>query len=331
MRIILLLYVIILGLVVNLLANMIWKYLPGTDRHLDKILTGVLVAVCLLLLVYHKPHQDTLSGQAALLQDKPQQDTRIAVGPIHAREGSVHLEVVGRDKRTQDNPTPAAQPAHAPAMPPQALAPTSHDIRVDGATSENGDVSVEVIGGDKVTIHQDHPEPRSDTPPLISPVDVEIPYGYRLEGASTAGRTFSVYAQPISVAPGRPNPPAQDIILTFDVTNPCPHQMKIAAIYVDVLAYHQLLHSTTTPLPSAGETRRYFCAVAPRPGRYEARPIRGHWDYIKLSKGELENFGVHVNTTTPGVYELRVNLRYSVDGKAHDTTLAGPPQVVAFF
>ena len=34
-----LLYAIILGLVVNLLADMIWKYLPGSNRHLDKLIT----------------------------------------------------------------------------------------------------------------------------------------------------------------------------------------------------------------------------------------------------------------------------------------------------
>ncbi len=45
------LYVIILSLAVNLLANMIWKYLPGTDRNLDKIVTAVLVGICIILLV----------------------------------------------------------------------------------------------------------------------------------------------------------------------------------------------------------------------------------------------------------------------------------------
>lgn len=48
------LYTIILGLVLNLLANMIWKYIPGTDLYIDKIVTAVLISICVMLLMFYK-------------------------------------------------------------------------------------------------------------------------------------------------------------------------------------------------------------------------------------------------------------------------------------
>jgi hypothetical protein len=54
-----LLYVIILGLVLNLLANMIWKYIPGTNRHLDKIITVALVGICVILLAFYNENKDS--------------------------------------------------------------------------------------------------------------------------------------------------------------------------------------------------------------------------------------------------------------------------------
>lgn len=48
------LYVIILGLIINLVANRIWKYIPGTNRYLDKIVTGGLVGIYILLLIFYK-------------------------------------------------------------------------------------------------------------------------------------------------------------------------------------------------------------------------------------------------------------------------------------
>jgi hypothetical protein len=47
------LYTIIIGLVINLLADMVWKYLPGT-RRMDIIVTAILVSICIVLLIYHK-------------------------------------------------------------------------------------------------------------------------------------------------------------------------------------------------------------------------------------------------------------------------------------
>ena len=58
------LYVIILGLVVNLLANMIWKYLPGTDHRIDKIVTAILVSICIILLIFYKENSGVSEGKS---------------------------------------------------------------------------------------------------------------------------------------------------------------------------------------------------------------------------------------------------------------------------
>lgn len=47
------LYVIILGLILNLLANMIWKYIPVTDLYVDKIVTAILISACILLIIFY--------------------------------------------------------------------------------------------------------------------------------------------------------------------------------------------------------------------------------------------------------------------------------------
>jgi hypothetical protein len=78
------LYVIILGLVINLLANMIWKYLPGTNRHIDKIVTAALVGICIILLVFHQEDSSV---------DAPQQTIEIgahATG-VHSNIGGTQI------------------------------------------------------------------------------------------------------------------------------------------------------------------------------------------------------------------------------------------------
>ena len=78
------LYVIILGLVINLLANMIWKYIPGTHRHIDKIVTAALVGICIILLAFHQEDRST---------DTPQQKIEIgahATG-VHANIGGTQI------------------------------------------------------------------------------------------------------------------------------------------------------------------------------------------------------------------------------------------------
>jgi len=48
------LYFIILALVVNLIANMIFRYLPDTNLHLDIVISGLLIVICILFIVFYK-------------------------------------------------------------------------------------------------------------------------------------------------------------------------------------------------------------------------------------------------------------------------------------
>lgn len=48
------LYVIILALAVNLMANMIWKYLPYTDKRADVWVTIIIIIVCVLIIISRK-------------------------------------------------------------------------------------------------------------------------------------------------------------------------------------------------------------------------------------------------------------------------------------
>lgn len=216
------LFVIILGLVVNLLANIVWKYLPGTDKHFDLYITIVLITICVLIIVFNKP-------------DKSMQ--------------------AEKDKT--------------------------------------------------ITL-----------PPEVSQLDVGIPYGYIMdaEAIDVPNRVFSVYAQPISAVKGQPNEHSQDVVIKFDITNPNYSEMRIANIYIEVIEYHRVTILKTTPVAAGGNIREFFCDINPELKVYTAKPLISNFDYVKLSQGELEYFGVNINTTIPGIYRLKVSFDYSIGG-----------------
>jgi hypothetical protein len=57
----LVLYVVILGLAINLMANMIWKYLPGSDQRVDAWITISIIIVCVIVIIARKddPNSNT--------------------------------------------------------------------------------------------------------------------------------------------------------------------------------------------------------------------------------------------------------------------------------
>src|SRR5205085_2582346 len=57
------LYVIILALAVNLMANMIWKYLPYMDKRADVWVTIIIIIVCVLIILYRKDTKDSVVQQ----------------------------------------------------------------------------------------------------------------------------------------------------------------------------------------------------------------------------------------------------------------------------
>jgi hypothetical protein len=64
------LYVIILALAVNLMANMIWKYLPYMDKRADVWGTIIIIIVCVLIVISRKETTNVSGGQ----QSPPSQD-----------------------------------------------------------------------------------------------------------------------------------------------------------------------------------------------------------------------------------------------------------------
>jgi hypothetical protein len=153
----------------------------------------------------------------------------------------------------------------------------------------------------------------SVAPLKVSQLHVDFPYGYVME-ACTPNRIFEVYAQPTSVVQGIPNEHAQDVIIKFDVTNPNYLESRIVNIYIEVIEYYQVDILKITPLLGVGHMRNFFCNIDPELKVYVANPLTTEFDYIKLSSGEIEYFGIHVNTITPGVYKLKASFDYSIGG-----------------
>lgn len=68
------LYIVILGLTINLIANMIWKYLPKTEKHIDIWASSVLIIICLLLIAFNKEKSEAGIG----LQQQPNSNVSLS-------------------------------------------------------------------------------------------------------------------------------------------------------------------------------------------------------------------------------------------------------------
>lgn len=62
------LYVLILALAVNLMSNMIWKYLPYSDKKADVWVTAIIIFVCILIVIYRKEDSKSLTLQQPPIQ-----------------------------------------------------------------------------------------------------------------------------------------------------------------------------------------------------------------------------------------------------------------------
>jgi hypothetical protein len=107
-----LLYVIILGVVVNLIANMIWKYIPSTDKHLDKIVSAILICICILLLIFVRQnvagesHDKSRTTQS---RDTTIKNLGVQVEKVEIGTGNISIENVQGDKIiVNENNTTAA-------------------------------------------------------------------------------------------------------------------------------------------------------------------------------------------------------------------------------
>lgn len=279
------LYVIILGLVVNLVANMIWKYIPGSDRNIDKIVSAVLICICVLLVVFVK--QDS----------------------SHEQSGQTNLP-------RQSNDTTIG----------------NRGIQIGKLETNTGQVNIENVQGNKIVVNEDNTNP-STKPLVFGRIDVGIPYGYFLEALDNTdpATKYRVYAEPTSSIEGKPNPHSQDIVLTFDITNPNALELRVVALHVDVLEYRAVSVIATHPVPSAGEIRRFFCNIKPQAGSYRCILLSSKYDFVKIARGELESFGINVNTVEPGIYKLGLSIEYSIAGKTEKAEIGKLDRLVGFF
>lgn len=279
------LYAIILGLVVNLIANMIWKYIPGSDKSIDKVVSAVLICICVLLVIFVK------------------------------RDSSVE-ERGQKDETIQTNDTTIANTG----------------VQIDKLETNSGNVNIENVQGNKIVVSEDN------TTLLLKPlvfgeIDVGIPYGYFLEAIDKRNSSikYNVYAQPTSSIEGKPNPHSQDIVLNFDIINPNSLELRIVGLYIDVLEYRAVEVLATHPVASAGETRKFFCNIKSRTGSYRCTLLSSNYDFIKIARGELENFGINVNTVESGVYKLALTIEYSIGGKSEKVEIGKLNRLVGFF
>lgn len=168
--------------------------------------------------------------------------------------------------------------------------------------------------------------------PVFGQIDVGIPNGYGMSAVSLEGsRKFHVYAQPhrqISL-PLQSN--SQDITLDVDLTNPNKSDMRIAAVYIDVLDYIPMRVVTTEPVAAGGEIRAFFCNVRNTTGSYRAEPAKSGFDYIKLSSGELERISLNVNTPDSDIYSLALTVDFSIGSTSRRATPQRVPRLVGFF
>jgi|GEM_PF-4667616 len=188
----------------------------------------------------------------------------------------------------------------------------NNGIIIGKIESNNSPVKIENIQGDKVIIYKEQ-DINEHLDLKFSKINVSIPYGYILNAIDENNKKYSVYAQPKSHKKGMPNSHSQDIVLTFDVTNPNKSEIRIIDLYIEVKEFHSVKIIKISPVASAGETRKYFCNIEPIKQKYICNKLFKH-DYIKISQGELEHFGVNVNTTTAGIYLISICLKYSFNG-----------------
>lgn len=172
---------------------------------------------------------------------------------------------------------------------------------------------------------------RAIEPPIFGNINVEIPYGYFVSATDKSGIRQTVYGQPISRVEGVPNEHSQDVILEFDVTNPNAMELRLTKLEIEVTQFFEGSNMSSDPVASAGDTRRYFCNLQSKPGLYACKPLSADFDFIKVAKGELEHFGVNVNTRTRGIYQLAVWVEYAVGTEKQRTKVGDVPRRVGFF
>jgi len=59
------LYIIVLGVAVNLATNVIFKYMPGSDKRVDVFISVALILVCMVVIIGRKDNPTASSDKRA--------------------------------------------------------------------------------------------------------------------------------------------------------------------------------------------------------------------------------------------------------------------------
>lgn len=146
--------------------------------------------------------------------------------------------------------------------------------------------------------------------PKISSVESHCGYGVSAVSREDQPRVFWVNG----------SSPSDGAELLFDITNPNEMELRIDEININVVEYQPVYFLDVMPYAGIGTTRRYSCTIAASAGSYKCKQTSSDYDYIKLSFGELEHFGINVHVQTDGIYTMCVNIRYSLAGQMKDVT-----------
>ena len=168
--------------------------------------------------------------------------------------------------------------------------------------------------------------------PVLGEIDVGLPYGYFMKAAALKdGRELTVYGQPSRTITRPLDRSAQDIVLSFDITNPNKLDLRVSGVYVEVLDFIPVRVIETEPVEAAGKIRRFYCNIRSSKGLYQAELANDSFDYVKLSEGELENIAINVNSPDPGIYSLAISVEYSIASTSLRVGVGRVPRLVGFF
>ncbi|SRR6266404_1621694 len=136
-------------------------------------------------------------------------------------------------------------------------------------------------------------------------------------------RSFSVRAHPLDEPP---------IKLQFDVTNPNKLDLKIDRFFIDVIDFANVeINKVWIWLGAGMPIRKFECTIMPEIGRYECVKISEGFEYIRLSNGEMESFGIEIRTGTEGLYRLRLSMEYSIGEVSQQIELDDKVEEIGFF
>lgn len=106
------------------------------------------------------------------------------------------------------------------------------------------------------------------------------------------------------------------VSLSFDLSNPNSAQMRLAGLSLRVLRYQPAVFVSVNARLASAHARRYRCELATDSTDYACEQRAADYDYIKLSAGEMEFFGIDVSAPRPGIYEVQAVVEYSVAGES---------------